>query len=168
MAAKVSKSDALMVTRPSLARVLGVSLRQVGSLEASGHIVPTVRGKAGRASQYDLTKIVPTYLAQLTGVDKENPRDRKDLASAELTELRIAKERGELIESATVEQEFSDIAVRVKARLRAVPDTVSDQVVALADQGPHAVRAFLLERIDEALLQLSLDLDSSPAEDDDA
>lgn len=93
----MTKSPQLTIDRSALARVLGVSVRQIGVLESSGHIVPSVRGRGGRASRYDLTEVVPAYITYLQGDSSQRPRDRRDTAAAELLELRVLRERAELV-----------------------------------------------------------------------
>ncbi len=62
---------------------------------------------------------------------------------------------GQLVEVEKVRLEFAEIATTVKARLRAIPDAVADQVVSAASLGPAAIKGLLLARIDDALRELA-------------
>lgn len=91
----------LQVRRVEARRLLGgIAERTFATLEQEGVIVPAKRGRGGRPSIYDLTTIVPAYLAHISGQRPANDRDaraRRDLAVAELNELRVQKERGDLL-----------------------------------------------------------------------
>lgn len=65
MAEKAAR--ALLVKRAVLAKVLGCSTRQIGTLEADKVFTPARRGKAGKASLFDLAVVVPAYLAHELG-----------------------------------------------------------------------------------------------------
>ena len=51
-----------MITRVELAKVLGLSLRTIATLEATKVIAPKIRGKAHRPSLYDLSTTLPKYV----------------------------------------------------------------------------------------------------------
>jgi hypothetical protein len=142
--------DPLLVTRPTLAKVLGISLRQVGSLESTGALVPTIRGKAGRASQYDLTVVVPSYIAQLAKEEEAElqPRDRKDLAMAQLTELKIARERGDLLPRELVVRDGQATVRGWSAKVRGLPRRLVNAGVVPRDREP-AARSVVLDLLTE-------------------
>jgi phage terminase Nu1 subunit (DNA packaging protein) len=80
-----------------LARVLGCSVRHISQLEAEGAIVPVRRGRAGRASQYDLLAVVPAYIGRLTTAAPQTPRDAYWRARAAREEIDLARARGDLV-----------------------------------------------------------------------
>lgn len=57
-----SKRPALTATRRELAQILGVSVRQVSTLEADRVIEPSVHGRGGKASLFNLPETVQAYL----------------------------------------------------------------------------------------------------------
>ncbi len=52
----------LTVDRPTLARVLGVSVRSIDRLETSGILVPVGKPRRGTPSRYDLVIAVPAFI----------------------------------------------------------------------------------------------------------
>lgn len=56
------KRNPLVATRTQLAQILGVSVRQVSTLEADRIIAPSLRGRGGKASQFDVPETVQAYL----------------------------------------------------------------------------------------------------------
>lgn len=113
----------LPVDRAQLARLLGISTRQVSYLESDGILKPMKRGKGGRASRFDALEVVPAYIARLTAEDGDTlaPRDRKDLAQARLTELRVQRETGVLIERDLVVRAGQQYTRAWVAKLRVLP-----------------------------------------------
>ena len=98
----------MLVKRTQLARVLGCSVRQVGSLEADGVIVAARRGKAGRASLFDLTVVVPACLRRELA-KQDDPainleRERALLAREQRRKAQFEnrKRAGELLERADI------------------------------------------------------------------
>lgn len=110
--------------RPNAVRLLGVSDRTFRRLESEGVIAPAVAGDGRRPSMYDGPTLVAAYLAhrerQLTG-SNESPRDRKDRSQAELNELRLARERKELLPREQVVLEGQAFIKATMAKLRAIP-----------------------------------------------
>jgi hypothetical protein len=77
---------------------------------------------------------------------KLNRKRREEL------ELRLQVRRGELTEIDKVQMEFAGLGVAVKARIRAVPDAIADQVVG---QTPAGARSLMLAKLDDALRELA-------------
>jgi phage terminase Nu1 subunit (DNA packaging protein) len=141
---KRTKSDAATrfhVKRLEARKVLGgVAQRTFATLESEGIIIPTRRGRRGRPSIYDLATIVPAYIAYVT--QKPNghkARDLRDLAIAELTQLKIAKEQGHLIPRQQAVTEGQAFGKAWSAMVRALPRRMA-QAGLLAD-GQEAVVA---------------------------
>lgn len=57
-----STRDPLRATRKQLAEILGVSVRQISTLEADRVIEPSVLGRGGKASIFSLPETVQAYL----------------------------------------------------------------------------------------------------------
>ena len=80
--------------------MLGISDTTFFRLEREGVIKATRPGTGKRASIYDLYVLIRSYMAyqarKLTG-NLENPRDRAFRVQAELGELRLLRERREVL-----------------------------------------------------------------------
>lgn len=150
----------LIVTQAEAVRILGVSVRSFERLKAAGVLTEHTPRAGRRASTYDVAALVQQYLAHReaqVAEHAENPRDRRDTAVAEWTELRIARERRLLLPRGEVVTEGHRYIAAVQARLRAI-------VARLGQDGVDAavvakVSGFLEEAIEEfAGWQTSLDL----------
>lgn len=148
-----TKSGGTEVNRAGLARILGCSLRTVTTLEAEQVFVPSVRGKAGKGSVYVLEECVPNFIAYRTAGTKaadENSRSRRDRSQAELNELRLAKERGELLPRDQVVSKGQAYVSRVMAKLRSLPSRAVQEgtIMASSVAGVEAL-------IEEAVLEMA-------------
>ena len=119
------KKPPLIVDRRELAKILGIATRTLAELEGAGVIIPLRRGRGGRASTYAIEAVVPAYLAHVTqapgtGAERE-ARRRRDQAQAQFTELKIAKERGELVDIEEVVAAGQAIVKSWTAKIRALP-----------------------------------------------
>jgi hypothetical protein len=130
--------DGLEVTRPIACRLLGLTARRFARLEASGVFVASVPGSGQRGARYDAAALILAFLEHSTkavGAD-QSPRDRHYRAGAELTELRIARERGLLLPRDEVVETGCKYIGAVQARLRAIvprlrQDTSVDEPIAM-------------------------------------
>jgi hypothetical protein len=104
--------------------LLGISDRTFSRLEAEGILTATTPGTGRRPSVYDAVALVQAYLRyrelKLTGT-LESPRDRRDRSQAELNELRLARERGQLLPRADVIRDGARFIGAVTAKLRQLP-----------------------------------------------
>lgn len=121
----MTKKTALVVERRDLSRILGVSTRHLAELEAGGIIIPLRRGRGGRASTYAIEAVVPAYLAHVTqapgtGAERE-ARRRRDQAQAQFTELKIAREQGDLVPIEEVVEAGQAMVKSWTAKIRALP-----------------------------------------------
>ncbi len=112
---------ALVVNRPAAARVIGVSVRTFERLEAAGTLTPTFRGRRGQQSSYDLATLVPAYLRHVRELKPQMPRDRRDLAVARLNELRLRRERRELVPRRSVGLLYAAVQQAVRAAVLRLP-----------------------------------------------
>jgi len=123
--AAVPELGRLEVYRAEARSILGrIAERTFATLEASGVIVPVRRGRGGRKSVYALEIVVPAYLAYVGSQRPASDRDaraRRDLAVAELNELRVQKERGDLVARQPVVADGQGFTRALTAKIRAVP-----------------------------------------------
>jgi len=159
----------LIVGRPQAVRLLHVSLRTFDRLEAEGVVSPLTPRRGSKGASYDAVAVVGAFLAhqerKLTG-SAENPRDRRDKAVAEWTELRIARERRLLLPRADVIEDGHRYIAAVQARLRAVAPRLR-QEAGVDDAVAGQVEKLIEEAIQEmAGWRTSLEL--LAAEDDAA
>jgi phage terminase Nu1 subunit (DNA packaging protein) len=142
---------ALTVTRPQGVRLLGVADRTFARLEAEGVLVAAVKGTGRRGSSYDAYALVAGYLAhrerQLRGT-VESSRDRRDRSTAELNELRLARERRAVLPRDQVVREGQAFVKAVMAKVRALPSRLVRAGV-VAPAAEPTVAALLREAADE-------------------
>lgn len=161
-------------TRRQLAEAFRVHIQTVTGWEQDGLPVET-RGGPGRPSFYSLPdcvqwRIERELLARGVGgeagaISPQNERAMLDRKRREELELRMQKQRGELVSVDEAARDFADVANAVKSRLRRIPDAVADRLLAATADGPSAVKTMLLAEIDEALRELAARADelTSPA-----
>jgi phage terminase Nu1 subunit (DNA packaging protein) len=117
-----------IVRRPEAQKILGLAARSFARLEAEGVIVPSSRGRPGKASSYDLAVVVPQYIQHLKSVSGQSAeraaRARRDLAVAKLNELKLRERRGELAEVKDVGLRWSEIAVGVRNAILGAPSAL--------------------------------------------
>lgn len=137
--------------RSQAVKLLGISDRTFSRLE-SEHVIKAVTSRVGRrASIFDGFVLVPSYLAhreqKLTG-QLESPRDRRDLSQAELNEMRLARERKQLLPREQVVAEGQAYIAAVSAKLRSLAPRLA-QAGHLTPAGQGAVATLLEEGIEE-------------------
>lgn len=132
----------LPLSRPQAVRLLGLSDRTFARLEAQGTITPTRLRAGRRASTFDGYALVPSYLAhrerQLTG-SNESPRDRRDKSQAELNELRLARERRELLPRDQVVADGRQFVVAAMAKIRQLPRKLAQAGLIIRENEPAAM-----------------------------
>jgi phage terminase Nu1 subunit (DNA packaging protein) len=169
-----------LFTRPQLAVIFRKDPRTIAKWLEEGLPV-AARGRGGRASKYRLPDVVAWVLerevqAKEAGASAEgamSPQQERallDRRKREDLEFRMRIRRGQYVEIAAVQAEYGDVAQAVKARLRAIPNAVADQVAAAAALGPAPVKALLQSKIDEALRELARGavLEEAPAPEERA
>jgi phage terminase Nu1 subunit (DNA packaging protein) len=142
------------VTRPVLAKLLAMSVRQVSVLESSGVLTPHARGRGGRATQFDVLACVPAYLRFMqqqarAGDTLSDARKRATQARAALLELRHARESGAVIPADVATREAFNFARIVRENCLNVPSRLSTQLAAESD--PQRVFSALDGEIRQAL-----------------
>lgn len=75
--------------------------------------------------------IVKYSISNNTDLDTENlpPRERKDLADAQLKELELAKKRGELISLEDIRDQVERIMVSFKAKTLSIPSKIAPVLI---------------------------------------
>lgn len=113
------------VLRADARKILGgVPERTFATLETEGIIVPLRRGSRGRPSVYSLETIVPAYLVYATGQRQGGDREaraRRDIATAKLNELKLAKEQADLLPRAVVVEQGQAYTKAWAAKVRSLP-----------------------------------------------
>jgi phage terminase Nu1 subunit (DNA packaging protein) len=79
-------------------------------------------------------------------------RARKMAADAQLAELALAKQRGEVLDREEVARVQEDLARNLRTRLLMIPDQVAHELALLPDEA--AIRAHLTLALDRALTEM--------------
>jgi hypothetical protein len=118
--AKLGAVEPAIVARSDACRLLGISSRRFSRLESSGVFKPARPGRGQTAAQYDAAAVVQAFIAHTAAKagHGEPARERRDRAVAELTELRIAKERRQLLPREEYVREGLAFVGAVAAKLR--------------------------------------------------
>tara|TARA_R100001086_G_C11713995_1_gene224991 strand:- start:10 stop:543 length:534 start_codon:yes stop_codon:yes gene_type:complete len=97
------------------------------------------------------------------GYDYQTARARREHYSAELTELKAAVEKGDLVRVAEVEREWANILTTLRTRLLSLPDRLCDELATIDD--PHVVQQLMADEVTDLLVQVSAELTDN--DDDD-
>jgi phage terminase Nu1 subunit (DNA packaging protein) len=119
----LSASPTLRLTRPQAIALLGVNVRTFARLEAEGVLTATTRSR-GKGSTYDGPTIVREFLAYREALirgSNQSARDRRDLSQAALNELRLARERRDVLPRAEVVRAGQAVLTVVATKLRHLP-----------------------------------------------
>jgi len=171
----MDKGDsAALVTRRAMAAMFGVAMLTVTKWERDGLPIAE-RGGPGRASRYSMPECIRWYAdreARARGgtgaggalLSPAEQRAALDQKRTEEIDLRVRLRRGELVEVEEAARDLANVATATKARLRRIPNSIADQVLVAAKQGPGAVKALLLSEIDDALRELAAHGEPAEAE----
>ena len=88
-------------------------------------------------------------------VSHAEAKRRKAVAEAELAILKLARQKGELLNSDDVVGAWQGALSRFRVLMLGLPATVAEECVIRARDGEPAVREYLKERIKHALAELS-------------
>lgn len=127
----------MQVSTKELSNALGLTDRRVQELESEGVIKKIERNK------WDLTACIDAYLdykikLATQSFELSEARAKKELADAELKELRLAKEKGEVIAIDRLEKDLSDIAAAVSNKLYSLPNKLK-RSINLSDEVENAI-----------------------------
>ncbi|HEV7434345.1 MAG TPA: terminase small subunit [Pseudorhizobium sp.] len=150
------------VSQTDLADIFGVTDTTIRAWERDG--MPVIaKGSRGLPDAYDTAACIEWRLAQvLARVPAEQPGDvvsedearrRKIYAEAQLAELKLDVERGELVEISAVGEEVDAVFSQVRARLLAIPGALA---LALTNEpDPTVIRDRVFGEVAAALTELS-------------
>lgn len=128
------------VSRDTLAKLLGVTVRVVSDLSARGIAVKTPRGA------YVLEASVAAYAAHLRSIasgrggdessalNLTNERAKLAAVQAEEKALKVAQAKGELVEAEAVTREWMAVLQKVRAGLLAIPPRLQAKLRHLSAQ----------------------------------
>jgi phage terminase Nu1 subunit (DNA packaging protein) len=106
-------SDFDSVDALTLAKVFGVTTRQIAALATDGVVVKRARAR------FDLIASCRNYITKLRKPDG-GAKERLTLAQAELAELRLQESRAALLPASAVEREWANIMRDVRAGCLAI------------------------------------------------
>ena len=146
----------------TIAEILDLSERRVRQLVTDG-ILP----KNSERGRYELIPCVRGYIHWLRDrslygeakakqeniISLDEARRRKLIAEAELAELELEKERGEVVDIEATEKSWSDVLGNVRAKILALPTTIAPVVSVEDDQ--KIVKELLTKAVEQALTELS-------------
>ena len=135
------------VSLPGLADALGMSERTLKRLASRGIIEPARPGAGRRPAGWDPVAVARRLLAHRPEM---TPRDRRDIAQAEYLELKVARERGELIPRAVYIRHGQQLAAAFTAQARGMPDRLVRAGILTTAQEPEALAA-----VDEMLRNIA-------------
>jgi phage terminase Nu1 subunit (DNA packaging protein) len=149
---------AKLLSQKDLSEELGLSLRQTAEWTARPGAPKKKVGGSWKYlwpdfNRWYVEERVSSAVERVKPADLEEARARKTSAEAELAELQLAKERGQLITVEDAAKGADEVFDRVRARLIAVPGKEAHRFVGLKKL-PEAVKA-LGEVVDVALRELS-------------
>lgn len=137
-----------------IAQVLGLSERRIRQLRDEEVLKP---------SQGDFYELIPTIQVYIGYLKSQNSGDQAADYNAERSKLVRAKRLNEELDlqikshelhsAAVVEQVVSDMLVRFKARMMAIPSKISPQLSQMENK--NDIYDLLKKNIDEALMELS-------------
>jgi terminase small subunit / prophage DNA-packing protein len=141
------------VSTDELARLLGISDRQVRELARDGTIIRKSRGL------FDLNASVARYAARLrdaasgrggetvqTTLATQRARLAQEKADAEA--MKNAKSRGDLIDAKEVERAWAEILRDVRSRMLAVPNRLQQRLAHLTANDTHEIDVEIREALE--------------------
>nr|ADI23562.1 hypothetical protein [uncultured nuHF2 cluster bacterium HF0770_42C12] len=146
----------------TICEILDLTDRRVRQLVTDG-ILP----KKSERGRYELIPTVRAYIHWLRDrslygeakarngniVSLDEARRRKLIAEAELAELELQKERGEVVSIAETEKSWSAVLSAVRAKMLALPTTMA--AVASVETDQKIVKELLSKAVEQALTELS-------------
>jgi phage terminase Nu1 subunit (DNA packaging protein) len=133
----------MRLNKTQLADFLGFSERSLTDWAVETPPMPILRsGERGEANEYDTAAVVLWMLERARRqVRAESPRDELYRSQKKLVDLQLAKQEGELVSAAEVEQEYSRLVVNARQRLLQLPTLMHGRLppeaVAQLEQAIH-------------------------------
>ena len=157
------KTNPMHVTRVTARKILGgVAERTFAKLEAEGILTAFRKGRGRLPSLYDLSVIVPQYIAYARttapSAGDKDARARRDQSQAELNELRLAERRKELLPREDVVRDGQAFVKATQAKILSLPRRLV-QAGHIPPETEPAVAGLLQEALEEmARWKTALDL----------
>ncbi len=149
------------VNKVELAEILGVNERTLSTWQKNGLPIED-RHVHGRENLYDTAKVIQWLIQRhsqnLTRsggeiLDLEAEKARLTKAQADSTELKLAQQRGELLDAKSVQAEWEEYIMACRAKLLSLPSKLA--AIITHETEPTLVQATLQDAIHEALSELS-------------
>lgn len=141
-----------IVGRDSLADLFGVVPKTISDWSNEG-MPYLIQGGPGIVGEYDSAACVRWLVErELRKVQGENPKDRLARLQGDELEMKLAQQRGRLVEAAAVEPAMRAAIVAARERVRNAPARLSAQLEGL---GRTEREAALRELLDDVLTKLS-------------
>lgn len=159
---KISDSDEIVVNAKVLAKVLGISDRQIRNLYQEGIACKNASGR------YLLVESVRNYIARLrveaaaknkhdkifdTEVEDLNTeRAKHEHVKKQISDLKLYVMQGKLYEADKVEQVMTDMLVNFKQKILGVPAKLSKKLIG---KSQLEINQILTDEMSEVLMELS-------------
>lgn len=157
----------------TIAEVLDLTERRIRQLVTDG-VIPANKDRG----RYELIPTVRAYVHWLrdrslygeakknkeTVISLDEARRRKVTAEAELAELELEKERGEVVDIAETEKAWTDVLMNVRSKMLSMPTTLAAQIAVETDQ--KLIKELLTTSVENALQELSSIEIKQPPEDE--
>lgn len=141
-----------IISQPQIADLFGVVPKTITEWQAAGMPV-AIQGGPGVPSEYDSDACVRWLVdREVRKVQAESPKDRLARLQGDDLEMKLARERGKLIEKAAVEPAMRAAIVSARERIRNEPARIAAQLEGLDHIGREAL---LRDLFDEVLAKLS-------------
>lgn len=153
------------VTQSQLARALGVSKQRVNQLIDEGVVIRDEQATNGAVMLFE--SLQNYFLSRNVNVGDESvnfwkERGLHEKAKRELAELKLAKSRGEVYESAIVEQTLSEILANFRSKILGLPSKYAPQ---LGGKNRGDIYQTLTNAVEELLTELADELEGVNFED---
>jgi phage terminase Nu1 subunit (DNA packaging protein) len=133
--AKIKNADILTVTVPAttLAKIIGVTDRQIRNLADEGVLIKTAHGK------YNLVESMKNYITMLktskeiqkksTDYDLDEEKAKHERLKIQKTEIELQITRGQLHAAEDVEQVMSDMLTYFRTKIMGLPSKLAPQLI---------------------------------------
>lgn len=141
---------AVIVSRHQLAAILGVNPDRISEYTAAGLPLIHRGGRGQGASRYDAIACAQWVRRHRPGMlDALQERARKDRAAAEMTELKIAERRGQLIDAAEAERAWSGHVLGARNHLLGLPTRAKARLPHLSHEDVRTIDTLVRESLEE-------------------
>lgn len=141
-----------IVGQTEIAAIFGVTARTITDWQEAGMPV-ALQGGPGVPGEYDSEACIRWLVErEVRKVQVENPKDRLARLQGDELEMKLARERGKLIEKAAVEPAMRAAIVSARERIRNEPARIAAQLDGIDRVGREDM---LRELFDEVLTKLS-------------